>query len=46
MDELASGMVRYECENCGRDVTGSAYRATCPDCGGLLVGVEARGTSP
>lgn len=39
-------MVQYECENCGQEVEGSAYRATCPDCGGMLVRIEQRGSRP
>ncbi|HKJ59353.1 MAG TPA: rubrerythrin-like domain-containing protein [Halobacteriales archaeon] len=34
--------IRYECRDCKRTVTGSAYRATCPRCGGMLVNVRRR----
>lgn len=33
-------MVRFKCKECRRTVTGSAYRATCPTCGGVLLNLE------
>lgn len=30
-------MKKYECDECGERVEGSAYRLSCPECGGILI---------